>query len=193
LYKDEVVLDGHFFYHKRLVKTGKKQDDRFYVYVYEDQDLLLEETKTLYMRLDKGLARERFNRGLGKAGRIIIMSNVDTSCEQLYKMYKSRDRIEKLFDTYKTVLDADKLYLQDTMSVHGHVFIGFLCLYVYTRIEQLLKKQAGRPIHPTGHAQRIQQSVPSPAPKRQHHDRDNKTVETLDQKQNSTYSPKPKS
>jgi hypothetical protein len=140
LYKEKTVLDEHFFYHKRLVKTGKKQDDRFYIYTYEDQDLLLEETKTLYERLDKGLGRNRFNVGLGKAGRIIIMSNVDTSCEQLYKMYKSRDRIEKMFDTYKTVLDVDKLYLRDTMSVHGHVFIGFLCLYAYTKLELLLKK-----------------------------------------------------
>ncbi len=140
LYKEKLVLDEHFFYHKRLVKTAKKQDDRFLVYVYEDQDLLLEETKTLYERLDKGLDPGRFEKSMEKAGRIIIMSNVDASCEQLYKMYKSRDRIEKMFDTYKTVLEADKLYLQDTMSVHGHVFIGFLCLYAYTRIEQLLKK-----------------------------------------------------
>jgi len=140
LYKEKTIVDGHFFYHKRLVKTAKKNVDRFFVYVFEDQDLLLEETKTLYVRLDKGLDRERFEEGIGKAGRILIMSNVDTVPEQLYRMYKSRDRIEKLFDTYKTVLDADKLYLQDTMSVHGHVFIGFLCLYAYTKLELLLKK-----------------------------------------------------
>jgi len=140
LYKEKTVPDGYFFYHKRLVKTAKKRQDQFFVYVYEDQDLLLEETKTLYERLNKGLDRKRFEKSIEKAGRIIIMSNVDTSCEQLYKMYKSRDRIEKMFDTYKTVLESDKLYLQDTMSVHGHVFIGFLCLYVYTKIELLLKK-----------------------------------------------------
>lgn len=140
LYKEKTVPTDHFFYHKRLVKTAKKKEDLFFVYVYEDQDLLLEETKTLYERLDKGLERKRFEKSMEKAGRIIIMSNVDTSCEQLYKMYKSRDRIEKMFDTYKTVLEADKLYLQDTLSVHGHVFIGFLCLYVYTKIEVMLKK-----------------------------------------------------
>jgi transposase len=140
LYKEKTVLDGHFFYHKRLVKTAKKKLDLFNVYVFEDQDLLLEETKTLYERLDKGLDKKRFGEGLGKAGRIIIMSNVDASCEHLYRLYKSRDRIEKMFDTYKTVLEADKLYLQDTMSVNGHVFLGFLCLYAYTKIELLLKK-----------------------------------------------------
>jgi transposase len=37
--------------------------------------------------------------------------------------------VEKMFDTYKTVLNADKLYLQDDESVFGHVFIAFLSLY----------------------------------------------------------------
>nr|WP_048189113.1 hypothetical protein [Methanocella conradii] len=83
LYKEKTMLDSHFFYHKRLVKTGKKKDARFFVYVYEDQDLLLEETRTLYERLDKGLERGCFEKSLEKAGRIIIMSNVDTSCEQI--------------------------------------------------------------------------------------------------------------
>lgn len=95
--------------------------------------MLLEETKTLYELLDKGLDRRRFEESLEKAGRIIIMCNVDATPEQLYRLYKSRDRIEKMFDTYKTVLEADKRYLQDTMSVHSHIFIGFLCLYASPR------------------------------------------------------------
>jgi transposase len=45
-----------------------------------------------------------------------------------------------MFDTYKTVLNADKLYLQDDESVFGHVFVSFLSLYIYCKLEQLLKK-----------------------------------------------------
>ena len=45
-----------------------------------------------------------------------------------------------VFDTYKTVLNADKLYLQDDESVFGHVFIAFLSLYIHCKQEQLLKK-----------------------------------------------------
>jgi|GEM_PF-6002119 len=35
-----------------------------------------------------------------------------------------------MFDTYKTVLNAEKLYLQDDESVFGDVFIAFLSLYL---------------------------------------------------------------
>jgi len=45
-----------------------------------------------------------------------------------------------MFDTYKTVLDADKLYLQSDESVFGHVFISFISLYIHCTIENLLKK-----------------------------------------------------
>ncbi|RZB32634.1 MAG: hypothetical protein AEth_00312 [Candidatus Argoarchaeum ethanivorans] len=45
-----------------------------------------------------------------------------------------------MFDTYKTVLEADKIYLQDAESVFGHVFISFLSLYIHCKLEQILKK-----------------------------------------------------
>ncbi len=45
-----------------------------------------------------------------------------------------------MFDTYKTVLEADKIYLQDDESVFGHVFISFLSLYIHCKLEQILKK-----------------------------------------------------
>ena len=51
---------------------------------------------------------------------------------------EKREVVEKIFDTYKTVLNADKLYLQE--SVFGHVFVSFLSIYIYCKLEQLLKK-----------------------------------------------------
>ena len=45
-----------------------------------------------------------------------------------------------MFDTYKSTLSADRLYLQDDESVLGHVFIAFLSLYAYCKLELLLKK-----------------------------------------------------
>jgi len=57
-----------------------------------------------------------------------------------HKEFKKRETVEKMFDTYKTVLDADKLYLQSDKSVFGHVFISFISLYIHCTIENLLKK-----------------------------------------------------
>jgi transposase len=55
-------------------------------------------------------------------------------------LYKSRDRIEKLFDSYKNILEADRLYLQDNDTVFGHIFVSFLSLFAYSKLEIMLKK-----------------------------------------------------
>ena len=58
----------------------------------------------------------------------------------MYELYKKRDSIEKLFDVYKTTLNADKLYLHDDESVYGHVFVAFLSLYTYCKLLKAIKK-----------------------------------------------------
>ncbi len=73
-------------------------------------------------------------------GRILIVSSLDLTEIELFELFKKRERVEKMFDAYKNVLDADRLYLQDDESVFGHVFISFLSLYAYCRIEGMLKK-----------------------------------------------------
>jgi len=75
-----------------------------------------------------------------KAGKILISSDMDAEKREIYLLLKKREVVEKMFDTYKTVLNADKLYLQDDESVFGHVFIAFLSLYIHCKLEQLLKK-----------------------------------------------------
>ena len=48
-----IHLTEHFRYHKRLIECGKRKVDEIYLYKFEDLDLNLEETKTLYQRLDE--------------------------------------------------------------------------------------------------------------------------------------------
>ena len=141
LYETGIDLTNHLFYHKRLIKCGKTKIDEMFLYLYEDQQLMLEENITLYQKLDDGkIDAANLSKAQERAGKILIVSNLDLDEESIFMQYKSRDRIEKLFDTYKNVLQADKLYLQDNESVFGHVFISFLSLYAYTKIEMALKK-----------------------------------------------------
>jgi transposase len=60
--------------------------------------------------------------------------------QEAYELFKRRESVEKMFDTYKSTLSADRLYLHDDESVFGHVFIAFLSLYAYCKLELLLKK-----------------------------------------------------
>ncbi|NQE06576.1 hypothetical protein C5S32_11965 [ANME-1 cluster archaeon GoMg1] len=75
-----------------------------------------------------------------KAGKILILSDMDVEKQEIYLLYKKREVVEKMFNTYKTVLNADKLYLQGDESAFGHMFVAFLSLYIHCKLEQLLKK-----------------------------------------------------
>jgi transposase len=102
---------------------------------------LFEEQNTLYEHLDKGeITKNELQEDMKRAGRILILSNQEMSEQEAYELYKRRENVEKRFDTYKSTLSADRLYLQDNESVFGHVFIAFLSLYAYCRLELLLKK-----------------------------------------------------
>jgi len=48
--------------------------------------------------------------------------------------------VEDKFDTYKNVLNADRMYLQDDESVFGHLFTSFLALYGYCKLDSVLKE-----------------------------------------------------
>ena len=140
-YDTRIHLNGHFRYHDRLVKCGSRKVENKYLYLFEDQVLLFEEQNTLYEHLDKGeITKNELQEDMKRAGRILILSNQEMSEQEAYELYKRRESVEKRFDTYKSTLSADRLYLQDNESVFGHVFIAFLSLYAYWRLELLLKK-----------------------------------------------------
>jgi hypothetical protein len=141
LYEIRIHLTGHFFYRERLIRFGKRRVEEYFLYIFEDAMLKMEEEKTLYKRLDEGtIDKERLGKDLKRAGRILILSDLDKGGEEIFMMYKQRGSIEDQFDTYKNVLNADRMYLQDDESVFGHLFTSFLALYGYCTLEAALKE-----------------------------------------------------
>ena len=45
-----------------------------------------------------------------KAGEILIVSDMDVEKQEICLLLKKREVVEKMFEIYKTVLNADKLY-----------------------------------------------------------------------------------
>lgn len=154
LYEVEIDLDEHFFYRKRLIKAGKgkgngkgkgkkAKDKNFYLYLFEDVTLKAEEEVNLYKMLDEGrIGRRDLNRRLERAGKILIVSDLDAKPQDIFLMYKQRGAVEKAFDTYKNLLHADRMYLQSDYAVFGHLFVSFLSLYGYCKL-QLMLRNAG--------------------------------------------------
>jgi len=142
LYKTRIHLTKHFFYRDRLIKLGKKRLGRYFLYLFEDTTLKVEEEKTLYKRIDeKKISKNELKNRLNHAGKIIITSDLDIEGEEIFLMYKQRGGVEKLFDMYKNILHADKMYLQDDESIFGHLFTSFISLYAYCKIEFVIKKK----------------------------------------------------
>ena len=111
-------ITEYFSYHSRLIKCGKRKYNDFYLYLFEDQDLRLEEQKTLYRKLEeRKIDKKKFDDGMKKAGKILIVSDMDVEKQEIYLLLKKREVVEKMFETYKTVLNADKLYLQSDESL----------------------------------------------------------------------------
>ena len=141
LYNEQISLSEHFFYHERLIKCGTEKHGENILYLFEDSEMKKEEEYTLYKRHDENKINIGvFNKSLEKAGKILLVSNVDLTPEDVFLMYKKRDTVEKHYDTYKNMLEADKLYLQDNESLFGHLFVSFLSLYGYVKIQNCIKK-----------------------------------------------------
>ncbi|MBO8144618.1 MAG: transposase [Thermodesulfobacterium sp.] len=150
LYEEEIDVKDHFFYRERLIKCGKtgkeikgeRKKKSYYLYLFEDVTLRAEEEITLYKKHDKGkISKEEIEKGLKRAGKILIISDLDKEPEDIFLMYKQREGVEKAFDVYKNVLNADKMYLQDNESVFGHLFVSFLSLYGYCKLQCMLREK----------------------------------------------------
>jgi len=136
-----IHLTDQFIYHKRLIRCGKREIGGKILYLFEDKDLELEEIKNLLERVEKGdITREEAKMREKQAGRILFISNVDTTPQEIYRLYKTRDLVERHFDTLKNEIQADILYLGDRSAVCGHLFVGFLCLYLYCKLMLIIKR-----------------------------------------------------
>lgn len=146
-YAIRIHLTDHFFYHKQLIHTGKREVGGLMFYLYEDADLAVEEEKTLYRLLEKSqIDREALSQRLKRAGRILILSSIVAEPQEIYELYKSRDVVDDYFTGFKSLIQADKPYLRDATAVFGHIFVGFLCLYLHCRIRNLIER-AGLSAH----------------------------------------------
>ena len=140
-YDMRIHLNEEFIYHDRLIKCGKRKLGERILYLFEDQDLKLEEQKTIFRKKEEEkIDDEEYSLRQKRAGKFLIISNYDIEKKEMYELYKKRDHVEKLFDAYKTTLNADKLYLHDDESVYGHVFVAFLSLYAYCKLLKAIKK-----------------------------------------------------
>lgn len=130
-------FDSYFIYRDRPIKHTSYKHGKYYIYLYEDLALKIEEERTYFMMLSQ---KKKANFKENWAGKIAIISNRRLKSEDVYEMWKSRDNIEKVFDVFQNLLDVDKPYVQKEETFRGYIFASFIGLISYYLILNILKK-----------------------------------------------------
>ena len=82
---------------------------------------------------------EYFEDRKSRLGVFAIISDLDWNPSEIYGQYKSREKVEQVFDTIKGDLESDRTYLLDSEKVKGFFFIVFLALRIRFSILRALK------------------------------------------------------
>ena len=129
-----------FDYHRRLIRYGKSEHDGCWLYRFRDEVMATSEERTVFVKYNEGrLTMEEVEERKTVMGQMLILSDLDMEPEEIYLMYKRRDRVEKRFHTFKGTLHADSTYLRDNVSAYGHVFVSFLSMYILARLENIIR------------------------------------------------------
>jgi transposase len=140
LYEHVELGEGEFLYHDRLIHFGKSAHANRFLYRFEDTEMRVQEEKNLAkLVFAKKLTKAEKDERMCQVGHILIESDLDRTPEDIYLLYKRRDRVEKLFETWKSTLQADRTWLRSDASVFGHIFISFVSLYLLARLELALR------------------------------------------------------
>lgn len=127
-------LRGWFVFRKRAIKCTSYPYRSLHIYLYENILLRATEENEFYGLRARGVP-VTFHKEW--AGKITLVSNVKLKPREAFLLYKSRDEIEKAFNVFKNLLQADTPYLRDDASLRGYVFTTFIALFLYYH---LLKK-----------------------------------------------------
>ena len=136
-------LDGYFEFEKRIVWYYTLQKEWGLLYLYIDDFLKAEEQRDYLIRIEKYPEKysiEEYHQKQAHFGTIALLTNGDTSAQDTYENYKSRNEIEVLFDAYKNILHADKTYMQNDIAIEAWMFINFIAVQWYYIIFNMLKK-----------------------------------------------------
>ena len=128
--------DRFIWYYSYELESGDK------VYVYYDEKLKGKEESDYLERVEKEAEEynmSNFHKIYNRFGTLAILTkNMDMEAEEVYRRYKSRNEIEVMIDSMKNILKADSSYMRSKESFEGWMFLNFISLIFYYRINNLL-------------------------------------------------------
>jgi len=146
-YGEVSVGEGFFMYGKDAVKYGKAavrrggpDEDVFWLYRFEDTTARGEEENGNYSLVSEGRqTMGELEAKRPRMGNLILTSDIDDGPEEIYRLYKRRDAVEKQFRRWKSAIDADASYMRDSEMLFGYVFVMFVSLWMLASVENVLR------------------------------------------------------
>jgi transposase len=135
----------YFIYEKRIIWYYQYEVDGLSITTYLDDKLRVEEEKDYLERIathPESYDREYYDTHLSRFGTLSLVSKTNKahSAEELYCIYKQRNEIEIMFDSYKNFLEADKMYMQDRYTAEGWLFANFIAMIAYYKLYSRLRE-----------------------------------------------------
>ena len=138
--KEEMM--GVFMYDGRPIKFFRPRDG---VYAYEDPVLKMEEEKDYLVRIKEGKSSKKsYGDHSGSFGTIHLLSDLNDTPENIYRLYKKREYVEYAFNVLKNDLDADSSYLRDDRMLSSWMFLNLISLYLHFQILNMMDRINGK-------------------------------------------------
>ena len=136
-------FDGHFLYHDRVIWYYSYTIDYKKIIVYIDNELRNAEEKDYAIRMDKkleGYTEEGFLEKQYDFGSLAICTNLLSTPDDIYSIYKSRNEIEQTFDYLKNLLDQDTICVQSQQAAEAWALINQISLMLVYKIHNILRE-----------------------------------------------------
>jgi transposase len=142
-YKKEI--ENFFLYQGRIIWYYQYEREGKKLITYLDEKLRAEEEQDYLIRVEthpEEYTQEKFFDKIAHFGTLTLINDlpIEHSASQLYEAYKQRNEIEIMFDAYKNVMDADKMYMQNRYVLEGWLTANFIAMIAYYRLFQRLKQ-----------------------------------------------------
>ena len=144
----EKVKTQQFTYNKRIVyyntfNSVKHKNCKVHVFYDNERHQYLQEN--YFNRLNRNNSDdssypspEQIVQDTERLGVTILLSNLTSASDEIYRDYKSRWEIEEMFDTHKNTLGFHMNYETSFAAQEGWAFIEFLALQMFYKIDGLL-------------------------------------------------------
>jgi transposase len=134
-----------FQWQNRFIFSYEYKHEGRRIITFRDERLMVEEQEDYLSRIKTRpelYDKNGFDGKLAEFGTLTLMCGVKRrlSMEAAYTIYKQRNEIEMMFDSYKTYCAGDVMYMQNRHVAEGWLLGNFIAMLAYYKLYDRLRK-----------------------------------------------------